>query len=179
MNKKVLIISSSPRAKGNSARLAQSFAEGARSAGNEVEFVSLHDKQIGFCKGCFACQKTQRCVIHDDADVIREKMLTADVLVFATPIYYYEMSGQLKTMLDRGNPLFTADYAFRDVYVLTTAAEDEEYVPKRAVSGIEGWIECFEKARLAGSLFCGGVTNIGEIEGSGKLKEAYEMGRMI
>ena len=179
MNKKVLIISSSPRAKGNSARLAQSFAEGARSAGNEVELVSLHDKQIGFCKGCFACQKTQRCVIHDDADVIREKMLTADVLVFATPIYYYEMSGQLKTMLDRGNPLFTADYAFRDIYVLTTAAEDEEYVPKRAVSGIEGWIECFEKARLAGSLFCGGVTNIGEIESSGKLKEAYEMGRMI
>jgi hypothetical protein len=85
----------------------------------------------------------------------------------------------MKAMLDRGNPLFTADYAFRDIYVLTTAAEDEEYVPKRAVSGIEGWIECFEKARLAGSLFCGGVTNIGEIESSGKLKEAYEMGRMI
>ncbi|MBR3667808.1 MAG: flavodoxin family protein [Ruminococcus sp.] len=179
MSKKVLIISSSPRITGNSARLALSFAEGAKVAGNEVEFVSLRDKQIGFCKGCFACQETQRCVIHDDADTIREKMLTADVLVFATPIYYYEMSGQLKTMLDRGNPLFTADYAFRDIYVLTTAAEDEEYVPKRAVSGIEGWIECFEKARLAGSLFCGGVTNIGEIESSGKLNEAYEMGKGI
>jgi multimeric flavodoxin WrbA len=179
MSKKVLIISSSPRAKGNSARLAQSFAEGARSAGNKVEFVSLHDKQIGFCKGCFACQKTQRCVIHDDADVIREKMLTADVLVFATPIYYYEMSGQLKTMLDRGNPLFTADYAFRDIYVLTTAAEDEEQTPKRAEAGLTGWIDCYPKSRLAGTLFCGGVNDAREIEGNTKLQEAYELGKNI
>ncbi len=179
MSKKVLIISSSPRAKGNSARLSQSFAEGASSAGNEVEYISLHDKRISFCKGCFACQKTQRCVIHDDADIIREKMLHADVLVFATPIYYYEMSGQLKTMLDRANPLFTADYAFRDIYVLSTAAEDEENVPKRAISGIEGWIECFEKARLAGLLFCGGVTDVGDIENNEKLKEAFDMGSRI
>ena len=106
-------------------------------------------------------------------------MLHADVLVFATPVYYYEMSGQLKTMLDRGNPLFSADYAFRDIYVLTAAAENDENVPKRAVSGIEGWIECFEKARLAGSLFCGGVTNVGDIENSSKLNEAYEMGKRI
>lgn len=179
MSKKVLIISSSPRITGNSARLALSFAEGAKAAGNEVEFISLHDKQIGFCRGCFVCQETQRCVIHDDADTIREKMLHADVLVFATPVYYYEMSGQLKTMLDRGNPLFSADYAFRDIYVLTAAAENDENVPKRAVNGIEGWIECFEKARLAGSLFCGGVTNVGDIENSSKLNEAYEMGKRI
>ena len=179
MSKKVLIISSSPRAKGNSARLAQSFAEGAKAAGNETELVSLHDKQIGFCRGCFVCQKTQRCVMHDDADAIREKMLNADVLVFATPIYYYEMSGQLKTMLDRGNPLFTADYTFRDIYVLTAAAEEDEQVSSRAVSGIAGWIECFEKARLAGSLFCGGVTDVGDIESSEKLREAFEMGKRI
>ena len=179
MSKKVLIISSSPRAKGNSARLAQSFAEGAKAAGNETELVSLHDKRIGFCRGCFVCQKTQRCVMHDDADAIREKMLNADVLVFATPIYYYEMSGQLKTMLDRGNPLFTADYTFRDIYVLTAAAEEDEQVSSRAVSGIAGWIECFEKARLAGSLFCGGVTDVGDIESSEKLREAFEMGKRI
>ena len=176
---KVLVITTSLRAKSNSDVLAERLIAGAKDAGHEVEAVSLKGKEIKFCIGCLACQKTQKCVLKDDAAEIAEKVRNADALVFVTPIYYYEMSGQMKTMLDRGNPLFTADYAFRDIYVLTTAAEDEECVPKRAVNGIEGWIECFEKARLAGSLFCGGVTNIGEIESSGKLKEAYEMGRMI
>lgn len=180
MNKKVLIISSSPRAKGNSARLALSFAEGAKVAGNEVEFVSLHDKQIGFCKGCFACQKTQRCVIHDDADVIREKMLTADVLVFATPIYYYEMSGQMKTLLDRMNPLYSSDYKFRRVYMLSTATEDEESTPEKAVNGLQGWVDCFEKAELAGTLFCGGITDPGEaLEKAYELEEAFQFGLRI
>ena len=94
--KKVLVISSSLRRNSNSGQLAVSFADGAKSAGNEVEVISLREKEIRFCIGCLACQKTQRCVMHDDADVIREKMLHADVLVFATPIYYYEMSGVLK-----------------------------------------------------------------------------------
>ncbi|MCR5167261.1 MAG: flavodoxin family protein [Oscillospiraceae bacterium] len=179
MSKKVLIISSSMRAKGNSAMLAQKFAEGAKAAGNETEFVSLHDKTIGFCKGCLACQKTQRCVIHDDADTIREKMLQADVLVFSTPIYYYEMSGQLKTLLDRANPLFPSDYRFTDVYFLSAAAENEDCVPQRAMNSIQGWIECFERANLAGSLFCGGVTDVGDIDGNSKLDEAYEMGRSV
>ena len=117
--------------------------------------------------------------MHDDADAIREKMLNADVLAFATPIYYYEMSGALKTMLDRANPLFPSDYRFREVYALATAAEDEEYVPQRAFSGIEGWVDCFEKAKVLGTLFCGGVTDTGEIQGNTKLKDAYDMGYRI
>ena len=80
---------------------------GARETGHKVEKVSLKDKTIGFCKGCLACQKTGNCVIQDDAGEIVEKMLHADVLVFATPVYYYEMSGQMKTLLDRANPLYT------------------------------------------------------------------------
>jgi len=179
MSKKVLVISSSLRKNANSEQLALSFAEGARAAGNEAEFISLRDKAIRFCIGCFACQKTQRCFMHDDADAIREKMLHADVLVFATPIYYYEMSGALKTMLDRANPLFPSDYQFREVYALATAAENEEYVPQKAFSGIEGWVECFEKAKLAGTLFCGGVTDIGEIKDNPILQKAYDMGSKI
>ncbi|MDE5584026.1 MAG: flavodoxin family protein [Ruminococcus sp.] len=179
MNKKILIISTSPRRNGNSAKLAEAFSDGAAESGNEVEFISLHDKTIDFCRGCLACQKTQRCLIHDDADIIREKMLNADVIVFATPIYYYEMSGQMKTMLDRANPLYSSDYAFRDIYMLSTAAENEETVPERAVSGLEGWIDCFENARLAGTLFCGGVTDTGDIADNSKLQEAYNMGKSV
>ena len=179
MSKKVLIISSSLRKNANSEQLAVSFADGAKAAGHEVELISLRDKEIRFCIGCFACQKTQRCIMHDDADAIREKMLHADVLIFATPIYYYEMSGALKTMLDRSNPLFPSDYQFREVYALAAAAEDEEYVPQKAFSGIEGWVDCFEKARLAGTLFCGGVTDMGDIKDNPILQKAFAMGSKI
>lgn len=177
--KKVLIVSTSPRMNSNSEALAIAFAKGAQEAGHEAEVVSLRGKTVNFCRGCFACQEKQRCVIRDDADVICRKALNADVLVFATPIYYYEMSGQLKTLLDRLNPLYPSDYAFRDVYMLTSAAEDEEYVPQRAVSGLEGWIECFARARLAGTVFMGGVTTAGENPEHPALEHAYQMGKAV
>ena len=104
MSKKVLVISTSPRKGGNSDVLADEFVRGAQKSGNSVEKVTLHNHTIGFCKGCLVCQSTQRCVIRDDADTIAQKMLTADVIAFATPIYYYGMCGQMKTMLDRSNP---------------------------------------------------------------------------
>ena len=174
--KKVLIVSTSPRLNSNSEALASSFAAGAKAAGHEVEQISLRGKTVNFCRGCFVCQEKLRCVIRDDADEICRKALQADVLVFATPIYYYEMSGQLKTLLDRLNPLFPSDYAFRDVYMLTAAAEDEDDVPQRAVSGLEGWVACFERARLAGTVFMGGVTAAGEKPSHPALEQAYRMG---
>ena len=177
--KKILIVSASPRKNSNSEALALAFAEGAKGAGHQVDFVSLRGKDVNFCRGCFVCQEKLRCVIRDDADEIRQKALQADVLVFATPIYYYEMSGQLKTLLDRLNPLFPSDYAFRDVYLLTAAAEDEEHVPQRAVSGLEGWVECFERARLAGTVFMGGVTAAGENPEHPALKQAALLGKGI
>ena len=159
--------------------LAKAFAKGAEEAGHETELISLRGKTVNFCRGCFVCQEKLRCVIRDDADEICQKALNADVLVFATPIYYYEMSGQLKTLLDRLNPLFPSDYAFRDVYLLTAAAEDEEHVPQRAVSGVEGWVECFERARLAGTVFMGGVTAPGENPEHPALTQAFQMGKKI
>ncbi len=179
MGKRVLIISTSPRAGSNSEFLASEFARGAAEAGHDVEQISLRGKDVQFCRGCFVCQETKRCVIRDDADRIEQKMEKADVLVFATPIYYYEMSGQMKTMLDRGNPLYTTDYAFRDVYFICTAAEDEDHVWEKARSGLEGWIECFPKARLAGCVFGGNVTEVKSVAGHPAMEEAYEMGKKI
>lgn len=177
---KVLVIMTSLRAKSNSDRLADEMIRGAKDAGHEVEHISLKNKQIGFCRGCFACQKTEKCVIKDDAVEIAEKVKEADTLVFVTPIYYYEMSGQMKTLLDRLNPLFPSDYRFRKVYLLSVAAEDEDYIPVKAVSGLEGWVDCFEKAELAGSLFCGGMTDIGEAEQNTKGQEkAYAFGKQL
>ena len=177
---KVLVITTSLRAKSNSDRLAEELIHGAKEAGHEVEAVGLKGKEIRFCIGCLNCQKTQKCVLKDDAIGIAEKMKNADALVFVTPIYYYEMSGQMKTLLDRMNPLYSSDYRFRRVYMLSVAAEDEAYVPEKAVSGLQGWIDCFEKAELAGSLFCGGINDAGEVNGRpAELEEAYEFGKRI
>ena len=177
---KVAVITTSLRSRSNSNRLAEEMIRGAKEAGHQVECISLKDKTIAFCRGCFACQKTEKCVIKDDAVEIAEKAKEADTLVFVTPIYYYEMSGQMKTLLDRLNPLFPSDYKFRNVYLLTTAAEDEAYVPERAVSGLQGWIDCFEKAGFAGSLFCGGMTDTGEAEQNKEaLAKAYAFGTQL
>lgn len=175
----ILVISTSPRKGGNSETLADAFICGAEQAGNQVEKVCLYDKTINFCKGCLACLQSHRCVIHDDADSIAQKMRKADVLVFATPIYYYEMCGQMKTMLDRANPLYNSDYMFRKVYLLATAAEDEESAVDGAVKGLSGWIACFPKTRLAGIIFGGGADGIGSIEGNPALNEAYEIGKTV
>lgn len=175
---KVLIITTSLRAKSNSDILADKVAEGARDAGHEIEMVSLKGKSIGFCEGCLICQKTQQCVIKDDAISIAEKVKEADTLVFVTPIYYYEMSGQMKTLLDRLNPLFPSDYKFRSIYMLSTAAEDEAYVCEKAVSGLNGWVDCFDRAEFKGSLFCGGINDMGEAAGrETEQREAYEFGK--
>lgn len=106
-------------------------------------------------------------------------MREAEVIAFATPIYCYEMCGQMKTLLDRANPLYGSDYRFTDIYMLTSAAEDEPTTPQRAITGLTGWIDCFDRAHLAGSVFAGGVNDQGEINGHPALKEAYGLGRKI
>jgi putative NADPH-quinone reductase len=177
--KKVVVISTSLRAGSNSNYLAERFAQGAIAAGNKVDFISLRGKEIKFCIGCFGCQRTGACVFKDDVPAIMDSVLNADVVCWATPIYYYEMSGQMKTLIDRMNAMYPKDYKFRDIYLLTTAAEDEEYTPKRAESGLQGWIDCFEKASLKAHLFCGGVNDPREIQNNPKLQEAFELGKNV
>lgn len=177
MSKRVLVISTSLRQNSNSDLLAQRFAQGARDAGHQVEVISLRGKQLHFCNGCMACLNAPRCVIRDDANAIVEKMGAAEIICFATPVYYYEMSGQMKTLLDRANPLYAADYLFRDIYLLTASAEDDS-ASDGPVNGLEGWIACFEHARLAGVVRGGNANEPGEID-QAKLTAAYEMGKNV
>lgn len=179
MSKKIVIITSSLRAHSNSDALAESFSKGAKEAGNDVEVISLKEKKIGYCIGCLACQETQQCVIKDDAMEIAGKIKDADAVAFATPVYYYSISGQLKTMLDRCNPLYPSDYSFRDIYLLATAAEEEESAVKGSITALQGWIDCFESAHLAGTVFAGGVNDAGEMEGHPAADTAYKMGKSI
>ena len=176
----VLVISTSLRARSNSDVLTERLIAGARDAGHAVEHISLKGKEIKYCIGCLSCMKTQRCVQKDDAAGIAERVKQADILVFATPIYYYEMCGQMKTLLDRMNPLYGTDYRFRRVYLLSTAADSAPGTDERAVNGLQGWIECFEKAEFGGALFCGGLNEPGEAANSSDaLERAYDFGKNL
>lgn len=179
MAKKILIIGTSPRRNGNSNRLAQEFEKGAKEAGNQVEIVYLCDKTINFCKGCLACQRLHKCVINDDANEITDKIREADVIVWATPVYYYCISGQMKTMIDRANPLFASDYKFKEVYLLAAAADSGDYTFKGTINALEGWIACYNGVQLKGVVTAEGVDSVGSIEGNPALNEAYELGKSI
>lgn len=176
MGKKILIISASLRNNSNSDALADEFMKGAIDGGNSVKKISLAGKKISFCRGCLTCQKIGHCLIEDDANAITEEMKDADAIAFATPVYYYGMAGQLKTMLDRANSLFPADYAFRDIYLLASAAENEDSAVDGTENGIECWISCFEKAALKGVSFAKGVEKPGDIKGHKALTDAYNLG---
>ena len=106
-------------------------------------------------------------------------MKESDVLVFASPVYYYSITGQLKTLLDRANPLYDSDYRFRDIYLLLTAAEDEITTPQKAIVTLQGWIDCFDRSSLKGVVKALGAEGIGDVEGSEALSEAYEMGKSV
>ncbi len=177
--KNIVVIASSPRRNGNSNALVKAFAEGATAAGHSVEVVRLADKKIEFCRGCMVCNQTNICVIRDGMKEIVEKLLAADVVVFATPVYYYSVSGQLKTFFDRTSPLFTAKYHFTDVYLLAAAAEDEKTTVSGTETAVQGWIDCFAGVRLVKTVFAGGVDAIGDIAGHKALQEAYETGKSI
>ena len=180
--KNVLVISSSLRNDSNSEILARMAIKGSNDAGNKTEFITLKGMDLRFCKGCLACQKTGNCVIKDDMASVIHKVKDADVLIFASPIYYYGITGQLKTFLDRLNPLYVQDPSFEDVYLITTSAEEDEEVYERAVECLQGFIDCFPDSRFAGILSAGGV-NTDRIENDPDrkdlLKKAYELGKTV
>lgn len=178
--RKVLIISTSLRGNSNSDILARECEKGARDAGLDTEYVSLKGKDIKYCIGCLSCQKTGKCVLKDDVTDIMAKAKEAEVIVYATPIYYYEMCGQMKTLLDRFNPLYSGDYNFRDIYLIATAADDGDATFDKAYSGLQGWVDCFDKARLKGKVVAGGVDEAGSVNNFVDIKnKAYELGKNL
>lgn len=180
MVKKVLIISTSLRRGSNSDILARECEKGAKEAGHDVELISLKGKDIKYCIGCLSCQKTGSCVLKDDVAEIMEKVKEAEVIVYATPIYYYEMCGQMKTLLDRLNPLYSTDYSFSDIYMIATAAEDEESAFDKAYNGLQGWVDCFEKVTLKGMVTGAGIGDSNDAPNHTEvMKRAYDLGKNL
>lgn len=178
--KKVIIISSTPRKGGNSEILAREFEKGAKESGNDVEFFTLREMNYGWCKGCLACHKTNRCVIADDLQPLAQVLSKADVLVFASPVYYYSVCGQLKTFLDRMNPIYSMGHSFKDVYLISTAADEEESAVDGSVSDIQGWVDCFDGVQIKGVIRGVGADAVGTIKENEKaLQAAFEAGKNV
>ena len=97
----ILVLQGSPNTGGSTAMLAGEFAHGAREAGHDVDIVDVAALDIAPCTGCIACGYEGPCALSDDFDALRQKILGADMLVFATPLYYYGMTAQLKAAVDR------------------------------------------------------------------------------
>ncbi|MDL2315583.1 flavodoxin family protein [Desulfovibrio sp. OttesenSCG-928-A18] len=177
MQKTTLIISSSPRKGGNSDLLCDEFAKGALEAGYATDKIYLQGQKIGFCMACYGCKKGGVCVQKDDVAPILEKMASADVIVLATPVYYYSMTGQLKTLIDRTLPRYYMNkISGKYFYFIVTAAE-EKHTMERTVDGLRGFIECLPDATLKGIIYGAGVYEKGEITTKPEMEEAYLMGR--
>lgn len=177
--KNVLIISSSPRKGGNSDILCDRFAKGAEESGNKVEKVFLASKKIGYCRGCGVCNTTHKCVQKDDMAEILDKMVNADVIVLATPIYFYSLDAQMKTLIDRTVPRYT-EISDKDFYFIMTAADTDKANFKRTMETFRGFTEdCLDGANEAGIIYGTGAWQIGEIKNTPAYDEAYEMGKNV
>ncbi len=171
--KKVLILSASPRKGGNSDILCHQFMAGAEKAGNSVELISLYDKNIEFCRACYACIQTGRCVLQDDMQEILDKMQTADILVIATPTYFLTMNGMLKTTIDRFLPKWK-DLGGHEVYLIITGHDDRQGL--KLVG--EELVKVFSNLgnEMKGIIWGEGVWKKGEVEKTKAMTEAYQIG---
>lgn len=179
MGKKVLLLSASPRKGGNSDLLCDQFMLGAEEAGNQTEKIFLRDKTINYCTGCGTCfSMGDGCPQKDDMVEVLEKMIAADVIVMATPVYFYTMNGQMKTLIDRTCSRYT-EIKGKNFYFIVAAANPSEPAMERTLEGFRGFTSCLEEANEKGVIYGTGAWNIGDIKGSKAMEQAYEMGKAV
>ena len=181
MPKKIVILNGSPRRKGNTSALVKAFTEGAEGAGNTVTEFFLDGMNIHGCKGCFCGGKDPEhpCVQRDDMEKIYPVYKEADIVVLATPLYYWTISGQLKCAFDRLFAVAECDSDYRNPKkecALLMAAEGHGFEETLY------WYDRLEKHlgwKSIGKVLCGGVMAVGDIEGRRELDDARELGRSV
>lgn len=174
--KKVLVISGSPRKGGNSDILCDEFIKGAKESGHQVEKVFLGGLNINFCKACYYCRERHECFQKDDVKEILAKMLEADVIVMATPVYFYSIDAQMKALIDRTLPVWES-LDDKEFYFIITSAENDKQIQLRTLECFRGFLDCLNNPIEKGVLHATGLYERGEAKTSKYLKEAYELGR--
>ena len=178
MSKKVFILSGSPRKGGNSDILCDEFARGAMEAGHEVEKIRVAEKKIGYCRACYACRGTGVCAIKDDMTEVLQKMIDADVLVLASPVYFYSIDAQLKALIDRTVARWL-EVKNKEFYYIVTAADEALASADTTLACFRGYAECVEGAKEMGIIYGMGTYEKGEVEGKAAMTEAFEMGKNV
>lgn len=178
MSKRVLILSGSPRNGGNSDLLCDKFARGAAESGNEVEKIRVAEKNIGFCRACYACKESGNCVIKDDMADVLQKMIDADVIVLASPVYFYSIDAQLKAVIDRTVARWL-EVRDKEFYYIVTAADEEKASAETTIACFRGYADCVEGAKEMGIIYGMGAYEKGEIKNHPAMNEAYEMGKRV
>lgn len=178
MKKRVLILSSSPRRGGNSDLLCDEFMKGAEEAGHSMEKIFLRDKKINYCTGCGVCYSGKACSQKDDMGGILDKMIAADVIVLSSPIYFYTMCAQLKTLIDRCCSRYT-EIKNKDFYYILTAADAARNAVDKAVVEFQGFLDCLDHPQLKGIIYGVDAWNIGDIKTKPAMQESYETGKNI
>ena len=164
--KNILVLSSSPRKNGNSDILCEQFIKGAKESGHNTEKIYISDMKINYCTGCGVCNTTGKCVQHDGMEELCEKMLKADVIVFAAPVYFYSMCGQMKVFIDRLVPVYTK------------LLNSEKANLNSTVEAIRGLTrDCMEGTVEKGIILGSGSTEKGDVKNTPAYLEAYEMGK--
>ena len=176
--KNVLILSGSPRRNGNSDSLCDEFFRGAEDAGNQVEKIFIRDKKIGYCNACYGCRKTGKCVIKDDMAEILEKMHWADVIVMASPVYFYSIDAQMKALIDRTLAQWTK-LKNKEFYYIMTAAEESDTVMDCTLECFRGFAVCLEGSTEKGVIYGKGVYEIGDVKTTAYMQQAYDMGKGV
>lgn len=190
--KKILIILGGGRRKGNTAQLVDAFMKGAMEAGHATELISLNQLQVNGCIGCNACRYGKPCVQKDDFNSLVPKILEADLLVFASPLYFWTISSKIKAFIERFYCIAQKDdnpplgryekYPVHDCALLMTSADDFFWTFEQTVSYYQFTMVNYIGFHNKGMLLAGGCGDTNGRPGIGKtdhLMEAYEFGKRI
>ena len=181
MTKKVVVLMGSPRENGNTNILCDEFIKGAKTTGANVNKIIIQDQNINYCIGCSSCYKQgeKYCVIFDDdMRYILDEMDKADVIVFASPLYFYTITGQMKTLIDRMTPRYK-DLHDKEVYFLSCGITGSQDNFNRAIEDFRGLLDCMPSPKEKGMVLATGVWEEGEINNTKFVQEAYELGKTV
>jgi len=176
MSANIVVLSGSPRKEGNTEKLAAAFIEGAKSAGKNVVVFRTADMKIGGCIGCKHCFVEKGvCVQKDDMPPVLEALKIADAVVFVSPVYYFDMSAQLKLAIDRTFALLSVGTPIKKAALLMTCGDSTEKTADGAVVTYHS-ICTYSKWVDAGVIIATGLHKPGEIEGRVELHKAKQLG---
>ena len=170
--KKVLILSGSPRKDGNSDLLCSEFMRGAQESGNEVQKVFVRSKKIVPCNACYYCRDHGgKCALNDDMSEILDAMQAADVIVMASPVYFYSIDAQMKIIIDRSLARWT-NIPNKEFYFIMTCADDNRAAMACTLECFRGFTACLNGAKEKGVIYGTGVYRPGEVMSSPAMQES-------